>query len=47
MALNQRELTAEIANATLGAILKHQEDLQALRRNNKLDNLVAAAANGA
>ncbi|HET7037413.1 MAG TPA: MoxR family ATPase [Thermomicrobiaceae bacterium] len=46
MALNQRELNSEITNATLGAILKHQEDLQALRRNNKLENLVAAAADG-
>ena len=46
MALNQRELNSEITSATLGAILKHQEDLQALRRNNKLETLVAAAADG-
>jgi MoxR-like ATPase len=43
MALNQRELNAEIASATLGAILKHQEDVQAVRKG-KLDDLVAAAA---
>jgi MoxR-like ATPase len=42
MALNQRELNAEIASATLGAILKHQEDVQAVRKG-KLDDLVAAA----
>ncbi len=45
LALNQRELSAEIASATLGAILKHQEDLQAIRKN-KLEGLVAAAADG-
>ncbi len=45
LALNQRELSAEIASATLGAILKHQEDLQIIRKN-KLESLVAAAANG-
>ncbi|HEX3723097.1 MAG TPA: MoxR family ATPase [Nitrolancea sp.] len=45
LALNQRELSSEIASATLGAILKHQEDLQAIRKG-KLDSLVAAAANG-
>jgi MoxR-like ATPase len=43
MALNQRELSSEIASSTLGAILKHQEDIQAIRKN-KLDDLVAAAA---
>lgn len=42
LALNQKELTAEIASATLGAILKHQEDVHAIRRN-KLDELVASA----
>jgi len=45
LALNQRELSSEIASATLGAILKHQEDLQAIRKG-KLDSLVAAASNG-
>ncbi|MBX6342648.1 MAG: MoxR family ATPase [Thermomicrobiaceae bacterium] len=43
LALNQQELSVEIASATLGAILKHQEDLHAIRRN-KLDALVAAAS---
>jgi MoxR-like ATPase len=43
MALNQRELSAEVASSTLGAILKHQEDIQSVRKN-KLDDLVAAAA---
>ena len=42
MALNQRELSAEVASSTLGAILKHQEDIQSVRKN-KLDDLVAAA----
>jgi MoxR-like ATPase len=45
LALNQRELSTEIASATLGAILKHQEDLQAIRKG-KLETLVAAASNG-
>jgi len=45
LALNQRELSTEIASATLGAILKHQEDIQAVRKA-KLDDLVAAATNG-
>jgi MoxR-like ATPase len=45
LALNQRELSTEIASATLGAILKHQEDLQAIRKG-KLESLVAAASNG-
>jgi MoxR-like ATPase len=43
MALNQRELSSEIASATLGAILKHQEDISAIRKG-KLEDLVAAAA---
>jgi MoxR-like ATPase len=43
MALNQRELSSEVASATLGAILKHQEDITAVRKG-KLDDLVAAAA---
>lgn len=42
LALNQRELSTEIASATLGAILKHQEDIQTVRKA-KLDDLVAAA----
>jgi MoxR-like ATPase len=45
MALNQRELSAEVASSTLGAILKHQEDITSVRKN-KLDDLVAAAAAG-
>jgi MoxR-like ATPase len=43
MALSQRELSSEVASATLGAILKHQEDVQTVRKN-KLDELVSAAA---
>jgi MoxR-like ATPase len=46
MALNQQELTKEFASTTLGAILKHQEDIQSVRRG-KLDELVAAAASHA
>lgn len=46
MALSQRELSTEIASATLGAILKHQEDIQAIRKG-KLDDLVATAASAA
>jgi MoxR-like ATPase len=42
MALSQRELTAEVASSTIGAILKHQEDVQSVRKG-KLDDLVAAA----
>ncbi len=42
MALNQKELSAEIASATLGAILKHQEDITVIRKG-KLDDLVASA----
>ncbi|GBD16575.1 hypothetical protein HRbin26_01473 [bacterium HR26] len=42
LALNQQELSLEIASATLGAILKHQEDLQLVRRR-KLEELVATA----
>ncbi|MEX2314162.1 MAG: MoxR family ATPase [Thermomicrobiales bacterium] len=45
MALNQRELSTEVASSTLGAILKHQEDIQSIRKN-KLDDLVAAASAG-
>jgi MoxR-like ATPase len=43
MALNQRELSSEVASSTLGAILKHQEDIQVIRKG-KLDDLVASAA---
>ena len=46
LALNQQELSAEIASATLGVILKHQEDLQAVRRG-KLESLVGAVTEGA
>jgi MoxR-like ATPase len=42
MALSQRELSTEMASATLGAILKHQEDIQAVRKG-KLDELVTAS----
>jgi MoxR-like ATPase len=44
LALNQQELNKEMTSNTLGAILKHQEDVHTIRRNN-LDNLVAAAKN--
>ena len=44
LALDQKELNKEVASNTLGAILKHQEDVHTIRRNN-LDNLVAAAQN--
>ncbi len=44
MALNQTELTSEVASATVGAILKHQEDIQAMRKG-KLDELVGVARN--
>ncbi|HBY45929.1 MAG TPA: ATPase, partial [Chloroflexi bacterium] len=43
MALSQRELSSEVASVTLGAILKHQEDVQSVRKN-KLDDLVAASS---
>ncbi len=45
LALNQRALSAEIASATLGTILKHQEDIQSIRRE-KLVGLVGAAVAG-
>jgi MoxR-like ATPase len=45
MALNQQELTREFTSTTLGAILKHQEDITSIRKG-KLDDLVAASANG-
>lgn len=44
-ALNQQELSTEIASATLGTILKHQEDIQSIRRG-KLAGLVGAAVAG-
>ena len=44
LALDQQELNKEVASNTLGAILKHQEDVHTVRRNN-LDALVAAAQN--
>ena len=44
LALDQQELNKEVASNTLGAILKHQEDVHTVRQNN-LDNLVAAAQN--
>ncbi len=44
LALDQQELNKEIASNTLGAILKHQEDVHTIRQNN-LDSLVAAAQN--
>jgi MoxR-like ATPase len=43
LALNQRELNEEIASVTLGAILKHQEDVQQVR-SKKLGELVAAVS---
>jgi MoxR-like ATPase len=45
LALDQKELNKEVASNTLGAILKHQEDVHTIRKNN-LDSLVAAAQNG-
>ena len=45
LALDQKELNREVASNTLGAILKHQEDVHTIRKNN-LDSLVAAAQNG-
>lgn len=44
LALNQQELNKEMTSNTLGAILKHQEDVHTVRRNN-LDDLVASATN--
>jgi MoxR-like ATPase len=45
LALNYQELNEEIAEATLGAILKHQEDVHEVRTK-KLGDLVAAASSG-
>ncbi|CAN5178023.1 MoxR family ATPase [soil metagenome] len=42
MALSQTELSSEVASTTLGAILKHQEDIQSIRKG-KLDELIGAA----
>jgi MoxR-like ATPase len=44
MALSQTELTADVASSTVGAILKHQEDIQAMRKG-KLDELIGIAKN--
>lgn len=43
LALNNQELNEEIAGATLGAILKHQEDVHEIR-SKKLGDLVTAAS---
>ncbi len=43
LALNHQELNEEIAGATLGAILKHQEDVHEIR-SKRLGELVGAAA---
>ena len=45
LALNNQELNEEIAEATLGAILKHQEDVHEIR-SKKLGDLVATASSG-
>jgi MoxR-like ATPase len=45
LALNQSELSDEIAAATLGAILKHQEDVHQVR-SKKLGELVTVASSG-
>jgi MoxR-like ATPase len=45
LALNQSELSEEIAAATLGAILKHQEDVHQVR-SKKLGELVTVASSG-
>ena len=42
MALSQTELTADVASSTVGAILKHQEDIQSMRKG-KLDELIGVA----
>jgi MoxR-like ATPase len=43
LALNHQELNEEIASATLGAILKHQEDVHQVR-SKKLGELVSASS---
>jgi MoxR-like ATPase len=45
LALNHQELNEEIAEATLGAILKHQEDVHEIR-SKKLGELVTTASAG-
>jgi MoxR-like ATPase len=45
LALNATELNEEIAEATLGAILKHQEDVHEVR-SKKLGELVTTASSG-
>jgi MoxR-like ATPase len=45
LALNHQELNEEIAEATLGAILKHQEDVHQVR-SKKLGELVTTASAG-
>lgn len=45
LALNSTELNEEIAEATLGAILKHQEDVHEVR-SKRLGELVSAASAG-
>jgi MoxR-like ATPase len=45
LALNSTELNEEIAEATLGAILKHQEDVHEVR-SKKLGELVSTASSG-
>jgi MoxR-like ATPase len=45
LALNSQELNEEIAEATLGAILKHQEDVHEIR-SKKLGELVTTASSG-
>jgi MoxR-like ATPase len=42
MALSQTELSSEVASTTLGAILKHQEDIQSIRKG-KLNELIGTA----
>jgi MoxR-like ATPase len=46
LALNQQELSAETASMTLGAILKNQEDIQAIRRDRLVDMVGVAAGSG-
>lgn len=43
MALSQTELSSEVTSSTLGAILKHQEDIQSIRSKGKLDELIGVA----
>jgi MoxR-like ATPase len=44
MAMSQTELTSDVASSTVGAILKHQEDIQTMRKG-KLDELIGVAKN--